>query len=109
MIEPLSLPADLVVLQEVGLVRPDARLRGAVDAARTKALGKRGVEHFIGIELVCEVQPRNVAAAGHPIIEVRARGVWGRGGGKALLLTRSEGEIQRISVEALQSIVVGIV
>jgi len=67
-VEPLRFPTDLVVLEVVGLIGSDAGLGGAIDAAGAEALGKRGVNHLVGRDLVREVEPRNVAAAGHPIV-----------------------------------------
>ncbi len=104
-VEPLRFPANLIVLEKVGLVGADVRLRGAVDAAGTKALGEGGINQFIGIDLVREIHSRHGAAAGHSFIEVCAGGERGRGRSEAQLLTRSEGVIQRVSVEALQGIV----
>src|SRR5205814_1584771 len=72
MVEELRLPADLVILEEIGGVRRDARLRRAVHTAWPEALGVGRVDHRVRRELVGEVAERHITAVGEPLGKVGA-------------------------------------
>src|SRR6185369_2440871 len=53
MIEPFGFPAELVIVQEVGLVR--RKTRATIDAARAEALGPDRIKHLVVVDLVGNV------------------------------------------------------
>src|SRR3979411_746445 len=71
-IEPLRLPADLIVGQKVGLVRGNTRLGRAVDTAWTESLRPGGIHHPVLIDLVSQVDAWHVASVGSAFVQVRA-------------------------------------
>src|SRR5262249_51098003 len=106
MVEPLRFPSDFVVLEEVRLIRPDARHSGAIDAAGPKPLGIRGVNHGVRRDLVRQVHPWNPAVVRDPIVDVGAGGKLGRGRGEALRFTGMR-RIQRAKPEeTVQGVVI---
>src|SRR5256885_941083 len=72
-VEQLCLPADLVVLEEIGAVRRDVCLGSAVDATGPEAFRVSRVEHQVLHRFVSEIGERHGAVIGSTLCEVGAR------------------------------------
>src|SRR5437016_9717762 len=71
-VEQLRLPADLVVLQEIGAVARDAGRGRAVHTARSEALGVSRVDHRLRHELVGEVDAWHGAVISDALRQISA-------------------------------------
>src|SRR5437588_12360148 len=112
-IEQLRLPADLVVLQEIGAVGRDTGRGGAVHTARSEALGVSRVDHRVRHELVGEVDAWHGAVISDALRQVgagceldRGRNEVACGISEAVRHARPAGVAVRISKEAIQGVVV---
>ena len=102
-IEPLGLPAELVVVEIVGLVR--RQRRAPVDAARTEALRPCRVDHLVRVELVREVRLAEEVVFARALVEVAARCAVERIRIEAGRFALRSAVPRRKAVEALEAVV----